>query len=114
MARITIKGEVSNKELKREIPLVVDTGADMTAIKESTLKEIGLRKKGWKTAINADGSKKRLPVYRVILKVEGCSSDTGIDVLGTKGNNLLGHDMLQIWNARVDEKNKRLECPINL
>ena len=113
MSRIFIKTKISANGKEEIVDMKVDTGSDSTMIDEKICKKLGLKKIGVEFGKGLSKIEKKYNQYQATLKIKGCRPSISFPVLGDpKGNNLLGHDILEANNAIIDEEKKEMICPL--
>jgi len=98
----------------KKVMMRVDTGADTTSVDENILLQLGLKPIRKRRANFGNEFIREVGLYAVRLSIKGCEIDAL--VFGRK-KNLLGHDVLQKFEARVDEKEGKVEyrkCPTEI
>ncbi len=93
----------------------IDTGTSYTVIKKEILKKIGLKPVKKIKAQFADGIEKEVNTYIENIEVAGCKLPPTILVEGEE--NLLGHDVLQMMGANIDENKGKVQyrvCPSSI
>ena len=88
---------------------VVDNGTDRTMIKESLLNRIGAKYVGKVDVVLREEVKTKKNVYVVDLELGKCKIPK-IVVIGGNAN-LIGRDILQITDAKLDFKNDKVDFP---
>lgn len=87
--------------------------AEKTSVKEDILKKLGCKIEREIITIDVNENKTKKKLYRTIIKIEGikgCGEPISLPVIGGK-KNLLGKDILQAFNAIINEKTKKISCP---
>jgi len=90
----------------------IDTGTDMTYIDEDLLRAMGLVSTQKMNASLAGRMDIPINLYIAEIKIRGCSI---FQVVGGGKTNIIGNDILQKFNAVVDEEKGTVEfkrCPL--
>jgi len=113
MSRIYEEIEVEGHKVRVKI----DSGSDFPlCLRRETIEQLGLKDSGKKALLIREEYGKAIqeptPIYLAEIKVNGCPMFVE-RVTEAFGENLLGHPILQLLGAKVDEKNDKLEinCP---
>jgi len=96
MGKFTKKVILSSKDKKKEIDLLIDTGADTSIINEDLANELKLIK------INTIG---KGDITVIGIEVNGCKGHY-IATIKKDAENIMGANVLQQLDAEVDMKNK--------
>lgn len=113
MGKIYEEIKVNDKKVKVKI----DTGSDLPlCLKKDVIKKLKLKKHP--TAIAKFFTEEKgyveSPAYIANIRMKNCNTYPTVIVEAT-GENLLGHPLLQVFEAKIDEKKEELiidKCPI--
>ncbi len=102
--------EIENKNRKLEVEAIIDTGAEVSVIDEEILLKLGAKHLGNLEMITA-GEPVGLKSFYFLpfMKIRKCRVPIFVVIGGKK--NLIGHDILQRMNAKIDEGAGTVEFP---
>ncbi|MHA1852543.1 MAG: hypothetical protein ACTSUF_03440 [Candidatus Heimdallarchaeaceae archaeon] len=114
MSRIYEEIEVEGKKIKVKI----DTASDFPlCLRKEVIEKLGLKDSGKKALLFREENGKMIPeptpIYLAEIKIKNCPPYVE-KITEAFGENLLGHPVLQMYGAKIDEEKEKLiinECP---